>query len=261
MATKYPIILVHGVMLKDLWRLRAFGRIEQILRSEGNTTFTANHDGLGSIETNAAQLKDYILGVLDSTGADKVNIIAHSKGGLDILEMIKSHNMGERVASVTFLSTPHKGSLIADKLYTLPRPIRGTLVFFLNFWYRIFGDKKPDALTVCRQLRTSPEGVERLEGIASHDGIYMQSYSTTIERGRDDFLMGIPFRIYRHFEDIPTDGMVSVESAMYANYRGNCTDIPVSHSEIVDLMAKRSKKEKIYEFYKGLCRELSDMGF
>jgi triacylglycerol lipase len=261
MATKYPIILVHGIMLKDLGAIRAFGKIESVLQQEGHAVFTADHDGLGSIENNAEQLKEYIQGVLSATGAEKVNLIAHSKGGLDSLYMIEKLDMRERIASLTFLSTPHRGSIIADKLYTLPHIIRGTIAFFMNFWYRIFGDKHPDALEVCRQLRTSDKNVHNLEHIAAHDGVYMQSYSTTIQRGRDDFLMGIPFIISRYFENLPTDGMVSAESSKYANYRGNCTNIPVSHSEIVDFMARKSKKEKIYGFYTELCRELSEMGF
>ena len=53
MASKYPIILVHGVMLKDFWKFKAFGRIEHVLKEDGHLVFTSTHDGLGSIENNA----------------------------------------------------------------------------------------------------------------------------------------------------------------------------------------------------------------
>ena len=33
MATKYPIILVHGIVLKDVKFFKAFGRIENVLES------------------------------------------------------------------------------------------------------------------------------------------------------------------------------------------------------------------------------------
>ena len=112
MATKYPLILVHGIMLKDILHFRAFGKIEHILRKSGHSTYTSNHDGLGSIENNAAQLASYINNVLEKENADKVNIIAHSKGGLDALYMIDRLGMSKKVASVTFLCTPHKGSII-----------------------------------------------------------------------------------------------------------------------------------------------------
>lgn len=255
---KYPIILVHGIMLKDLWHFKAFGKIEGVLRAEGHSVYTANHDGLGSIENNAEQLRQYINSVLSKTGAEKVNIIAHSKGGLDTLYMIDRLGMADSVASVSFLCTPHRGSVIASKLYAMPRIVRGALAALLNFWYRIFGDKKPDALTVCRQLVLNPDGT--LE-VGEHEGIFMQSYSTVLERSRDDFLMGIPLRFSRRYESLPSDGMVSVESSKFKNYRGNCTDSSISHSEIVDFLTKKSKRETVYSFYRTLARELENEGF
>lgn len=255
---KHPIILVHGIMLKDFWHFKAFGKIESILSSEGYSVFTADHDGLGSIENNAEQLKAYVLKILEKTASDKVNIIAHSKGGLDTLYMIDRLDMSKKVASVTFLSTPHKGSVIATKIYGLPRVIRSVLAATLNFWYRLFGDKHPDALTVCRQLMSNPDGTLQ---VGEHEGIFMQSYSTVLEKSRDDFLMGIPLRFSRKYESLPSDGMVSVESSKYANYRGHCTDESVSHSQIIDFFAKKKKKDKIYNFYRTLARELKENGF
>ena len=117
MKTKYPVILVHGIMMKDLGHVKAFGRIEHNLRSEGYSVYTADHDGLGTIENNAAQLKRFLEGIMEKEGVDKVNLIAHSKGGLDSLYMIDRLGMSGAVASVTFLSTPHKGSVIAEVLY------------------------------------------------------------------------------------------------------------------------------------------------
>ena len=261
MATKYPIVFVHGVMLKDIWRIKAFGKIEGLVKKQGYSAFTADHDGFGSIENNAAQIKTYVERVLAQTGAERVNIVAHSKGGLDTLYMIDRLGMSEKIASVTFLSTPHRGSSVADVIYKLPRIIRGPIAFFINFWYRIFGDKHPDSLAVCRQLRASKEDIVKLENLAAHDGIYMQSFSTTLNRSRDDFVMGIPLMISKHFENIPGDGMVTVESSKYGEYRGNCTELSVSHSEIVGFMVKRKKKEQIYGFYIKLVEELAQMGF
>ena len=259
MATKYPIILVHGIMIKDILHFRAFGKIESVLRNEGNAVYTSDHDGFGRIETNAEQIRRYIEKILKLEGAEKVNIIAHSKGGLDSLYMIDRLLMAKKVASVTYLCTPHKGSLMATKLYSLPRPVRGFIAFWLNFWFKIFGDKRPDALGVCEELMHTPEGV--IDCFYPHDGVFMQSYSTALKRSRDDFVMGIPLMFLRKWEDAPSDGLVTVESSKYRDYRGHCTDDSVSHSEIVDFMVSKKKKEKIYTFYKNLCRELEERGF
>lgn len=265
MATKYPVILVHGIALKDVKFFKAFGHIESLLGENGYRVATAPTDGFGSIENNAEQLRAFVQKIMQSEGVDKVNLIAHSKGGLDSRYMIDRLGMAEHVASLTFLCTPHKGSKIATRLYAMPRIFKCPLAAWLHVWYRIFGDKKPEVLTVCRQLRHTPDGVmESLNfGEAdAHDGIFMQSYSTVMERSRDDFIMSIPHLFSRRWENgAPTDGMVSVDSSQYADYKGHCTDGSVSHSEIVDFMVKKSKKEAIYAFYLSLCSDLAERGY
>ena len=260
MKTKYPIVLVHGIMLKDILCIKAFGKIEKVLSEAGEAVYTSNHDGLGTIEDNASQLKRFINEILEKENTDKVNVIAHSKGGLDTLYMINSLNMGEHVASVTFLCTPHKGSVIADKIFALPRIVKGTLAFWLNFWYQIFGDENPNALKVCEQLCTKPEGISAIDS-GANTGIFMQSFSANMEKPGDDFIMGIPHMIHRYCSGSVTDGMVSADSSMFGLYRGHATDFSISHSQIVDFMAKKSHKEKIYGFYLEICRELSEMGY
>lgn len=259
MSTKYPIVLVHGLMLKDYRSFKAFGRIEQFLRSCGYRVCTSNTDGVGSIESNALQLKCQIKTILRKTGAEKVNIIAHSKGGLDSRYMIDHLGMGRYVASVTFLCTPHYGSEIATKLYALPSPIRGGIASGINLWYKITGDKKPDVLTVCRQLRRNDSGV--LPKGSRYDGIYLQSYSTVLEKSRNDFIMGIPLIFSKRFEKGSSDGLVSENSCRFGEYKGRCIDGSVSHTQIVDLLVRRKKREKVFDFYLSLCRELEKMGF
>ena len=166
MATKYPLVLAHGIILKDLKFFKAFGRIERVLRENGHTVYTSKTDGVGKIQTNAEQLKAQIEEILRIENAEKVNIVAHSKGGLDTRYMLAELGMQHKVASVTFLCTPHKGSQIATKLYSLPRPIKGFLSFWINFWYRLFGDRHPDVLEACRQLSANPQGVKYLEPYA-----------------------------------------------------------------------------------------------
>lgn len=256
MACRYPIILVHGLMIRHFKRFRAFGRIERELKSERHDVYIATHDGFGSIETNAEQLRDYISGVLLKTGAEKVHLIAHSKGGLDLKYMIKTYGMSEKIASFTTLSTPHKGSAIASHIWRLPMWIKKILAFFINTFYRILGDKHPNAIKACDQLRTSNDGDEEL--FDPFDGIYCQSYSATLKRGRDCFIMALPHKIYKKYENVATDGLVSHDSAKFGNYRGEILDMSISHGQMVDFASRKHQKEKIYEFYKNMCRELEE---
>ena len=100
MATKYPVILVHGIAAKQSWVMNAFGKIGDALEADGNDVYIADNDGFGRIATNAEQLRAFIENVLEKTGKEKVNIIAHSKGGLDSKYMITELGMEDKIASL-----------------------------------------------------------------------------------------------------------------------------------------------------------------
>lgn len=257
LQTEYPILLVHGIALKDGRIIKAFGKIEKKLKEQGYCVYVGKHDGFGTIENNAAQLKEQIKDVLAKENAEKVNLIAHSKGGLDCKYLIRELGMEDKVASLTTLCTPHKGSPVASKIMKLPKFMLKFVAFWVNFWYRIFGDKHPDAYEVCKQLQQHDDA----ESLPFSDKVYCQSFSTTIKKVRDDFVMGIPLVFSRYCEKSETDGLVPLDSTKFENYRGNCMPDSVSHSQIVDFMVRKKKREKIYSFYYAICRELADMGF
>lgn len=259
-GTKYPVVLVHGIMIKDIYFVRAFGRIDRHLKEQGYSVFVSNHDGLGSIENNAQQIKDFVLGVLNKTNADKVNIIAHSKGGLDSRYMISKLEMQDKVASLTTISTPHGGSKVATKILTLPRFCKGFLAFWLNFYYKIFKDKNPDSLLVAQQL--SCEYLEKFNiDTPNSTNVYYQSYYTTLNKSRDDFIMGIPLKFSKTWEGDDSDGVVARTSAIWGECKGKAVEESLSHSQIIDFMTAKSKRQKVLEFYTNLCKELQLMGF
>ena len=116
MNTKYPILLVHGIAIKDIWFIKSFGEIDRILRIEGFKVYKSKVDSFGTIENNARILQEEIKKIIEECKCEKVNIIAHSKGGLDSKYAIKELHMGQYVASLTTLCTPHKGSPIDSSL-------------------------------------------------------------------------------------------------------------------------------------------------
>ena len=258
MNTKYPIILVHGIFKKELKFAKAFGRIESKLKEQGFVVFSADTDGFGCVENNAKQLKIFVEKVLKETGAEKVNLICHSKGGLDSKYMITELGMEDFVASMTTLSTPFGGSIVASKIWELPRFIKGFIGFWMDVFFRILGDKHPESLKTCEELRLREIDVETL---SFSNKIYCQSYSTTMEKGKDDFTMFIPYLIHKKFQNIDNDGLVSKDSSKFGIYKGNALEGSVSHSQIIDFMAHKSQKEKVYGFYIQLCSELAEMGF
>lgn len=249
---KYPLILVHGIILKDIKFIKAFGRIEKYLNNQGVLTFTSKTDGFGSISNNAIMLKEQIDGIMVKYNVDKVNLICHSKGGLDAKYLINELSYGNHVASYTTLNTPHKGSVLADKILTLPKFLTKALSVYINILYKIFGDKHPDSYRVCMELTEEAQDNVKL----NYNDIFVMSYSTTMSKRSEDFIVSIPFSFFNHFSSDLNDGAVSVESQKYLNYMGNTNNL--SHREITGFMVGKKKRERIFKFYDNLVNILRE---
>ena len=138
-------------------------------------------------------------------------------------------------------------------------PLKKICAFWIDMFYCLFlGDKHPDSMRACEQLRAVDVSEDTLQFSYK---VYCQSYSTGISDIEDCFIMALPMLIQHHYQIKDNDGVVAEESAHFGNYRGKCTDIPISHVQIIDLFSKKSQKEQIYSFYKKLCSELTEMGF
>lgn len=116
----YPIILSHGlfgwgedsngvVSIVDYW-----GGMDDYLRSQGASVYAPTKSALGSNEDRGQQMKEKILYYMAANGHSKVHIVGHSQGGLDSRAMISNLGMSSKVSSLTTLSTPHRGSPVAD---------------------------------------------------------------------------------------------------------------------------------------------------
>jgi triacylglycerol lipase len=84
----------------------------------------------GTIEVRGTELGKQILQEMQPGGAldpdEPVHIIAHSMGGLDARFLLSPDNPGnlaDRIVSLTTISTPHKGSPIANLLVKLGDPL------------------------------------------------------------------------------------------------------------------------------------------
>ena len=98
MQTKYPILLVHGIIFKESKIFKSFGKIGKRLKAQGYHVYVSTQDGFGTIENNAVQLKKQIEDILQKENTEKINLIAHSKGGLDCKYLIERFDMESKVA-------------------------------------------------------------------------------------------------------------------------------------------------------------------
>jgi len=110
-ATRYPIVLLHGMCGTDRYfgLLEYFYDITGLLGDRGFRAYTPVVPTIGRSEDRAAVLAPQVDQILLETGAAKVHLIAHSQGGLDVRVLISALGYADRVASVSTISSPHRG--------------------------------------------------------------------------------------------------------------------------------------------------------
>lgn len=269
--TKYPILLVHGMGFHDHEKLNYWGRIPGKLEDCGAEIFYGDQDSHGSVQSNGRFLYERLLEVLAGTGAEKVNIIAHSKGGLDSRWMITHLDRGLHVASLTTIATPHRGSRTADLLLRFPDWLVRAAACACDLWYRLLGDQKPASYEVFRGLTTGQMEVFNRE-TPDMDGVFYQSFAFVMKHLWSDLLLWFPCLVVRMAEG-PNDGLVTPGSAAWGMFRGiytGCGSRGISHCDEVDLRRRRLTKKQskepaevsdMAEFYCCLVEELKERGF
>lgn len=152
-ATKYPILLVHGVFFRDSDVFDYWGRIPDELRHNGATIYYGNHQSAASVRDSARELTERIRDIVGMSGCGKVNVIAHSKGGLDMRYAIARCGAAPYVASLTTINTPHRGCGFADYLLSKASPLtRHRVASAYNAAAERLGDPHPDFLAAVRDL-------------------------------------------------------------------------------------------------------------
>lgn len=261
--TKYPILLVHGVFFRDTKFFNYWGRIPKELETNGAKIFYGNHSSAASIADSAAELKERITEILAETGAKKVNIIAHSKGGLDCRYAIAKLDISDCVASLTTINTPHKGCLFADCLLTkIPADIKDKVANTYNSTLKKLGEENPDFLAAVGDL--TDEHCNALDAeMPTPKGVYCQSVGSVLTKAvNGKFPLNFSYHLVKYFSG-DNDGLVDEKSFHWGeNYtllkpqanRG------ISHGDIIDLNRENISDFDVREFYVNLVANLKNKG-
>ncbi|MGE3859586.1 MAG: esterase/lipase family protein [Nitrososphaeraceae archaeon] len=111
-STKLPVLLIHGYMADaTVWN-----KWVDLLKKENISafpiTFKQSDDECGSAAQHAKELSKIIGQIKDKTGQNKVNIVGHSKGGLDARVYLANNT--KDVANLIMIGTPNAGSPLAE---------------------------------------------------------------------------------------------------------------------------------------------------
>lgn len=289
----YPIVLAHGfVGFEDFagaGYLSYFYNVKQSLAESGELVYTPAVDPFNDSTYRGAQLLARIQDILAETGHEKVNIIAHSQGGLDA--RVVAHERPDLVASVVTIATPHGGSKIADVALRLIHDDR--LQDLLDDLLQTIGaplyDEIGNETSVFDALEQfSQPGIEAFNARYSDaPGVFYASFGGRTDRadgGRDCMAEERP-PFVAEFDDaldpvhpllsltetildggladsIPNDGMVRARDSRWGRFWG-C--LPADHfDEIGQLFGQNpgdGNRWKYIDFYRAVIQRLRQEGF
>lgn len=268
---RYPVLLVHGMGFRDSRIINYWGRIPDVLKQHGADIYYGKQDSNGSIESNARQLSVSLDDALKASGAKKVNIIAHSKGGLEARYLISSMGYGSKVASLTTVSTPHNGSLTVDRLIKHTRPAVKLGCKAVDMWNLITGDRSPDTYSAVCSFET--ENAMRFNAENPDDeNVYYQSYACAMKKASSDMLMSWTWLVVNCFEG-ENDGLLAPRSAKWTNFKGTYYGNGkrgISHCDEVDLRRRsftgtpsknKGDVSDITMLYEEIIEGLKEKGF
>ena len=261
--TRYPLLMVHGVFFRDFRYFSYWGRIPKELKKNGADIFLGEQQSASSVRASAAELAERIGSIVRETGCGKVNIIAHSKGGLDARYAVSCLGMDKHVASLTTINTPHRGCVFADSLLQkAPDKLKNGLARRYNAILRKCGDENPDFIAAVTDL-TAESCRKFNEDVPDRAGVLYSSVASKMNSwssGR--FPLNLSHILVRPY-DGENDGLVSVESARWGE---SCRVLTVrgkrgiSHGDVIDLNRENIDGFDVRELYVDLVRELKAMG-
>ena len=124
--TKYPIVLVHGLMgFDNIGPVEYFYGIPASLRSGGAAVYTTSVSAANSTEVRGEQLLYQVRQIIAATGKGKINLIGHSHGGPTSRYVASVRP--DLVASVSSVAGVNKGSRVADIALGLVPGVTSTL--------------------------------------------------------------------------------------------------------------------------------------
>ena len=262
-ATRYPLLLVHGVFFRDFEHFNYWGRIPRELEQNGASVFYGNHQSAASVADSGRELADRIQEIIKDTGCGKVNVIAHSKGGLDTRYAVSCLGMSRYVASLTTINTPHRGCVFADYLLNkLPAAVKDKVAGAYNTALKKMGDEQPDFIAAVTDLTASACETFN-QNVADVQDVYYQSVGSKLNKASDGrFPLNFSHHLVKYF-DGPNDGLVSETSfAWGADYTfltcgGNRG---ISHGDMIDLNRENIKEFDVREFCVMLVNGLKERG-
>lgn len=258
--TRYPVVLLHGFgALANLMQGGVLHAEAMHLRGRGVPAYAPHVNPYDTIAVRARSWADRLERVLEETGAQRVNLIGFSSGGLDARHLAHELGWAPRIASLVTVSTPHRGTALAR--YVLDRPDRlrswafGVMDFLGRAAYETAPPHSGDALA-----ELVPEAiVSRFKPDGLVEGAYCASYGGWAGPGTHVGVyppLVLPNRILYALAG-ENDGIVPTASAVWGEWLGV---LDADHARQVGMGFAPSSGFSSKAFYLAVCEHLRARG-
>ncbi|MCU0848521.1 MAG: hypothetical protein MUD12_11600 [Spirochaetes bacterium] len=267
---KYPIVLVHGWVGTDrflgcvpyFWGVEE--RLEASVRAGGRagSVYTAKMDAFNTDEIRAAQLRNFVRRVMAESGAPKVNIIAQSMGGSTARYMVFHYSdMRGAVASITTLSTPHRGTSAAHLILKINGATGGLFAWIMdNVWGKFLCGDAESRFAVSTESLTPEKMADFNRRVTDVPGIRYFSYSNRYHGISPAPLNNIllPFWIWMKNREGDNDGVVPVSSMPWGEFKGaEQGRFGIDHMMMVNQLFGITPGFGVLDFYAGIAAMLA----
>ena len=262
--TKYPILMVHGIFFRDWQYFNYWGRIPAELVRNGAEVHYGRQQSSLSIADSAKELSEQIKEIIDETGCGKLNIIAHSKGGLDSRYAISCLDCAPHVASLTTINTPHRGCEWVDIILKKMSPkLVKHVESRYNAIFKKLGDASPDFMGGVNDLTRASASIFNSKVLDCEGILYQSVMSQMSKAGSASFPLNIGYHIIKKEQNCANDGLVPIESAKWGHDLGlvkATSKRGISHADMIDLNRENIEGFKVRDFYIDLIADLKDKG-
>ncbi|SMO45922.1 esterase/lipase family protein [Gracilimonas mengyeensis] len=258
---KYPVFMCHGYgAIGGMIKSGPMHDPCMKVRSHGVPAIAPNIVPYARIETRAKNWVRLINQFCEKYGCEKVNVIAHSMGGLDMRYALSKLDIADKVDSLTTLATPHHGSSLADLVLKAPDQVTEKLgEMFDWFGDNMYPKTKSDALGSLEQLTCAfitnifnPETPDK-------DGVAYYSYSAAVGKGTEYSLNPMYKFQNNHIYDKegPNDAFVSIESAHWGTH---IETVPLSHLAQMHVQMNKESDRIYQQFWQQVLERLAESG-
>ncbi|MBK97458.1 MAG: hypothetical protein CL672_01540 [Balneola sp.] len=262
-SLRYPVLLCHGFgAIGSLVKPSPLHDPCMCMRIHGLLAFAPNIVPYAPIEVRARSWVRIINYLSHRHSISKFNVIAHSMGGLDMRYALAHLGIEEKIASLTTIATPHKGTYLADFVRFTPEILSERIGDIVD-WFadNVYIKECNDAFGSVDQLTRRYVQEHFNPNTPDPADIPIFSYSAAVGKGTNDSLN--PIFLFQnnliHEKEGSNDSFVSVESAQWGEHLGT---IRLSHLNLINVqVGSREAKKRYLEFWTGIIQHLKSREF